>query len=65
MQISLVYPVVGRCHVREGLRSPVLLFASRIIGSAGIVVTREESREDYFSLFLSFSRLIRNKDHRM
>lgn len=57
MQISLVYPVVGRCHVRKDLRPPLLLFTSRIIGSAGIVVTREESCEDYLSsLFLSLNK---------
>jgi len=57
MQISLVYPVVGSCHVREGLRPPCSSFYSCIIGSAGIVATREESREDYLSsLFLSFNK---------
>jgi len=56
MQISLVYPVVGSCHVREGLRPPCSSFYS-CIGSAGIVATREESREDYLSsLFLSLNK---------
>lgn len=57
MQISLVYPVVGRCHVRESPRPLLRLFAFCIIGSAGIAATREESRKDYLSsLFLSLNK---------
>lgn len=53
MQISLVYPVVGRCHVREGLRPPLLSLATCIIGSAGIVARRISQGLSFFSLSLT------------